>query len=816
MQARAAVPLSCLFAVALFSGAISGQISPNSDGTYQQLRNISLQPTGIAVENLKIKRDAATFEFNSGTLCFVAPVNNKVTGAVFVGDGKLFLDPPVASERASLEIFSREKEYVEPFDHLVLRFTDNTYEELKAAGKPATAACDPTLLRNTGHALRKELHYNLDARILQDVLSPEPGGLFVAFVHGKHYEGRTVFTIDPHGAQRVYPEEISLETYNENKVGIWAAFHYTPEYANGTAKSSQHNGVVHIEHQQLDTEIDKIGRIDGKAVITMVSRASGLRVVPFALHGTLRVASVNGPSGEALNFIQEDKNEDPQFWVVLSSPLAKDEHCTLTVKYAGKDAVSAEGAGNYYPIARSTWYPNSASGEFGEYTTYDMTFRIPKGMTMVATGNRLSESNDGNHNVTVWKADTPIPVAGFNFGQFKKEEAKIEKPPMEVASFANVNPPNWVSSVLQGPDAIASSLPGSSSSQRSALGTLDTTGLSKKALSEAQYSLVVYSDYFGALPFKRLAMTQQTATNFGQSWPMLVYLPITYLFDETQRHKLGMSDNLNQGYFAVVAPHEVAHQWWGHDVGFNSYRDQWMSEGFAEQAASLYVQFAYVKEPQRYSKFWNYELKLLTEKNKEGLRPIDAGPVTMGYRLSNSREGFDITRRLIYPKGAFILHMLRMMMYDRQSVDLRFKETMRDFVSAYSGRAATTEDFKAMVEKHMTPEMDLEGNHKMDWFFNEYVYGIQLPNYKFEYSFDNAADGSVELNMKLTQSGVSPRFRMLVPVYIELANGQVARLGAARPLGNITVEQKVPLKGLKEKPKRAMINYYYDVLSTTN
>jgi hypothetical protein len=141
---------------------------------------------------------------------------------------------------------------------------------------------------------------------------------------------------------------------------------------------------------------------------------------------------------------------------------------------------------------------------------------------------------------------------------------------------------------------------------------------------------------------------------------------------------------------------------------------------------------------------------------------------------------------------------------------------MHDFVTTYAGRSATTEDFKAVVEKHMTAGMDLQGNHKMDWFFNEYVYATQLPNYKFEYSFDPGVDGDLFLNMKLTQSGVNPEFRMLVPIYLELANGQVARLGSARPSGNMTVEQKVSLKGIKEKPKRAMINYYNDVLATSN
>jgi len=44
------------------------------------------------------------------------------------------------------------------------------------------------------------LKYNLDGRILQDVLSPEAGGLFVAFVHGKKYNGKEILAIDPHGA----------------------------------------------------------------------------------------------------------------------------------------------------------------------------------------------------------------------------------------------------------------------------------------------------------------------------------------------------------------------------------------------------------------------------------------------------------------------------------------------------------------------------------------------------------------------------------------------------------------------------------------
>jgi aminopeptidase N len=138
---------------------------------------------------------------------------------------------------------------------------------------------------------------------------------------------------------------------------------------------------------------------------------------------------------------------------------------------------------------------------------------------------------------------------------------------------------------------------------------------------------------------------------------------------------------------------------------------------------------------------------------------------------------------------------------------------MQDFVKTYSGKAATTEDFKAMVEKHMTPEMDFEGNHRLDWFFNEYVYGTALPTYKIDSAFDKDANGDLVMTFKLTQSGVDDKFRMIVPIYLELADGRTVNLGRARLVGNTSIDQKVPLKGWKDAPKRVLVNYNDDVLA---
>jgi len=69
------------------------------------------------------------------------------------------------------------------------------------------------------------------------------------------------------------------------------------------------------------------------------------------------------------------------------------------------------------------------------------------------------------------------------------------------------------------------------------------------------------------------------------------------------------------------------------------------------------------------------------------------------------------------------------------------------------------------------------------------------------------------LNIKLTQSGVDENFRMMVPIYLELADGKVTMLGRARLIGNSSFEQKIPLGGIKDKPRRVILNYYNDVLA---
>jgi hypothetical protein len=794
------------------SAPVAPRALANNEPNYLKLRKIKVGTEIVHVKDFTLKREAGTFTFKSGAFQFVEPVNGKITGAVFIGEGGFVLTPPIELERRNLAILTGGQPFEERFSSLVLRFTDGSEGEIR---KAATEDSSPiggdagALLGDVQQQLKKKLKENLAARLLEDVLSEHPGGKFIAFIHGKKYSDKMIYDVDPRGALHVAPEENALLLWDDNHAGIWASFHSLAEYKNHTANSDENNRSVAVNGQKLDTTIAKNAYLSGTAETSFVALQDGVRVVPLDLFSTLRVESVTAQDGTPLAFIQEDKEEDSDFAVVLPRELKKGESYTFKTKYGGKDAISNEGGGNYYPIARDNWYPGQG---FGSYATYEMTFHVPKGMTMVATGKLLKKVDEGNETITQWNSEIPQAVAGFNFGNFKREEGKPFKQPYLLETFANPNPPDIIAG-LQHLDDMPSA-DGSHISATGTLGNMNTVSLMKKAMGEAQLSVEIYTDFFGEAPYKRLAMTQQTAFNYGQSWPGLVYLPITYFFDTTVRHQIGMGDA--HGYFKVVGPHEIAHQWWGHMVGFNSYRDQWMSEGFSDMSASLFLQYIYgQKNLDDYHKFWADERQILTERNKEGRRAIDVGSVTMGYRLSNAKTGFDIGRRLLYPKGAYILQMIRFMMAQRSGdPDLKFKAMLHDFTKTYANRQASTEDFKAMVEKYMTPEMDIDKNHSMDWFFSEYVYGTEYPSYKFEHSFSTDANGDTILNFKVSQSGVSKDFVMLVPIYLDFGGGRIVRLGSATLSGNNSVDGHVPLKGLKEKPKRAILAYYDDVLGS--
>lgn len=108
----------------------------------------------------------------------------------------------------------------------------------------------------------------------------------------------------------------------------------------------------------------------------------------------------------------------------------------------------------------------------------------------------------------------------------------------------------------------------------------------------------------------------------------------------------------------------------------------------------------------------------------------------------------------------------------------------------------------------MTPSFDLLRDGRLDWFFNEWVYGTEVPRYRFEYELSPAADGKTKLHMSITQSEVDANFVMLVPIYADFGQGLI-RLGQLPIAGNSTRTQDVDLPA---KPRKVVFNAYKEIL----
>jgi aminopeptidase N len=152
--------------------------------------------------------------------------------------------------------------------------------------------------------------------------------------------------------------------------------------------------------------------------------------------------------------------------------------------------------------------------------------------------------------------------------------------------------------------------------------------------------------------------------------------------------------------------------------------------------------------------------------------------------------------------------MLRSLMYSLDDQDKPFIAMMHDFVESHREKPATTESFKAIAEKHMTPLMDLQRDGRLDWFFDEWVYGTQVPRYHFEYQVIPQEAGKVKVHMTITQSDVDEHFAMLVPLFADFGKGWV-RLGQIRLIGSTTRNVDVLLPG---PPKKVGLNTFKDIL----
>jgi hypothetical protein len=779
----------CVFVVAVPALYAQTAGAPaDATAVWNALQSPAMDPTKSATtENVEIVRDRIHITLKSGTIQFAQPANGVVFGAVFRGEGRLRAEPPNPIEAQQLRLFTKQDKLDMTFTEATFSFTDGFLDEVGKQVKWTGGGAGDDL-----YAKRQQERENLGAaqlpRLFKSVLSGDHKRIsyFLADLHTKEKDWVEVFD------DAMEQEEISVGRWVQiTPVRIFDTWMSFPANGRDPRQAYADPGArldYLVPGYQIDAAVTAGAELSATARASVQPRFSGERVLLFDLDSNLRVDSVKDAQGHALEFYQAQEKKDryqsygDYIVVVLASPTETGAAQKLEFHYAGKRAIRKVGEGNYF-CESTGWYPAMArsrtgTGDFAFRSNFEMTFHSPKKFSLVATGHKVSEATDNNAIVTSWKSDIPLAAAGFAYGDYKLYAEKVGD--IDIQVYANRQPDDLLVAIQRVFDNPLDDLwngsisPGSPRSVRTAaIGNLSAAALAKTVGVETGNALRVFQAFYGPYPYKQLAVTNIIGS-YGQGWPGLLYLGWFTFLDPTQLNALGVRQQVE--YTDAFRAHESSHQWWGHRVGWKSYHDQWLSEGFAEFSGILYVQ---------YRQSWKEALVRL-RKEKEHLEvgdryshKIDSlGPIWLGERIGSSETDGSSYQNLIYSKGAYVLYMLRMMLYDSRNPDPDhlFKDLMQDYCKSFDNKPASTEDFKAIVEKHMTRAMDLDGNHKMGWFFSQYVYGTGIPTYGFSYVTEPAPDGKIKFSGQLARSGVPDTWKDIVAVYAHQGQ-KVTRLG---------------------------------------
>jgi aminopeptidase N len=192
--------------------------------------------------------------------------------------------------------------------------------------------------------------------------------------------------------------------------------------------------------------------------------------------------------------------------------------------------------------------------------------------------------------------------------------------------------------------------------------------------------------------------------------------------------------------------HETAHQWFGDLVTCRDWSHLWLNEGFASYYTVLYEEHKTGRDGMLYA-LWREAQRVF---EKPDTRPT----VWRDYR--DPMEQFD---HRVYPKGAWILHMIRA----RLGPDL-YRECIRTYLERHRNGIATTDDLLDVLEE--------KSGMSFDQFADQWLYHGGIPELKVEYAWD-AATKLARLTVKQTQK-VSPEvllYRLEVPVRFLMGAG---------------------------------------------
>ncbi len=284
------------------------------------------------------------------------------------------------------------------------------------------------------------------------------------------------------------------------------------------------------------------------------------------------------------------------------------------------------------------------------------------------------------------------------------------------------------------------------------------TAFEEPALKVLKY----YSDTFGPFPYEKLGNVEAAGVDGGMELASAIF------YGER---------SVNGRVATDLVAHEVAHQWFGDSVTERDWDDVWLSEGFATYGDLLYTEQSRGRDALA-AKLKRARTTVLAFEAKNPGVPV------IHQNLSDMRK---VLNPLVYQKGAWVLHMLRLRVGDD-----KFFGGLRLYYRRHRDGNASTDDFRRAMEE--------ASGQSLSRFFDQWLRRPGSPVVRGTWRYD-AERRVVVIDLQLQDpSGASDDIRTQVGVAIEGREGlriqdivltgkpQTWTLGADAPVTSVVLD----------------------------
>jgi len=237
----------------------------------------------------------------------------------------------------------------------------------------------------------------------------------------------------------------------------------------------------------------------------------------------------------------------------------------------------------------------------------------------------------------------------------------------------------------------------------------------------------------GLYPFEKLANVQSATRFGGMENATAIFYSAT-----------GVAGNSDDG----VVAHEIAHQWFGDAITEARWSHLWLSEGFATYFGAQYYEEAVGPR----------EFRRRMEANR---REYLASDIVDQPVIRHETNLYDLLNDNNYEKGAWVLHMLRAELGERD-----FAETIRRYYTRHRYGTVLTGDFRAVAEE--------VSGRDLDWFFDQWLFRPGHPRLLVEHEWDEE-NHEIVLTVRQTQPEHWPTFRLHAVVELRHSSGSARR-----------------------------------------